>query len=82
MPSEKNVTIVAKMVAITPAQEKLLQFVSTTDPKVLKKAVRRTKENVLYLSSSELDEKDRNSCYILGLLEKTISKIQKEFKTS
>jgi uncharacterized protein YsxB (DUF464 family) len=70
------------MVAITPAQEKLLQFISETDPNFLKKAVRRVKDNVLYLSQIELDDNDRTACYLMNLLERSLSKIEHEFKNN
>lgn len=82
MSNENNVNPTTKMVAITPAQEKLLQFISETDPNFLKKAVRRVKDNVLYLSQIELDDNDRTACYLMNLLERFLSKIEHEFKNN
>jgi len=82
MLEKNNVNPTTKMVAITPAQEKLLQFISETDPNFLKKAVRRVKDNVLYLSQIELDDNDRTACYLMNLLECSLSKIEHEFKTN
>lgn len=79
MLEEKNVNPTTKLVAITPAQEKLLQFISKNNPKSLKKAIRRLKNNVLYVME-EIDEKDRDSCYLMELLEKSIGKITNELK--
>jgi len=82
MQEEKNVKPTTNMVAITPAQEKLLQFISETEPDFLKKAVRRVKDHVLYFSQSDLDSEDRTACYLMNLLESTLSKINQELKTN
>lgn len=82
MLEENNVTTTTSMVAITPAQEKLLQFVSEIHPTILKKAIRRVKDNVLYMSQIDLDDDDRTACYLLNLLERSLSKINNEFKTN
>lgn len=80
MQEEKNVKLSTNLVAITPAQEKLLQFISEIDPKLLKKAIRRVKDNVLYLIDLELDQRDREACFLVNLLERSIAKISNEQK--
>lgn len=82
MSNENNVILATKMVAITPAQEKLLQFIDDHNPVSLKEAVCRVKDNVLYLSQIDLDTEDRSACYLMSLLENALSKIDDKFKTN
>lgn len=82
MLKKNDVNSTTNLVAITPAQEKLLQFISETEPDFLKEAVRRVKDHVLYFSQSDLDSDDRTACYLMNVLENTLSKIDYELKTN